>query len=137
MRTSVKWRKILALAAILIIGPVFILLYLLADVYETMKLAASRMKRAVDSHTNRHKVTCLCLGVFMVVIGIGGIGVPTLINSLQLVTNTRIQWATLQPGFTPPVAIALELRAGNIVFAVFLVLLAIGVGLFVNWYSFY
>ena len=28
-------------------------------------------------------------------------------------------------------------RAGSLVFAIFLVLLAIGVGLFVNWYSFY
>ena len=121
----------------LIIGPVYILLYLLDDVYEAVKLAASRMTRAADRRTNRRNLNRLCLGVFMVVIGIGGIGVPTFINSLQLVTNTRIQWATLQPGFTPPVAIALELRAGNIVFAVFLVLLAIGVGLFVNWYSFY
>ena len=52
----------------------------------------------------------VCLGVFMIVIGIGAISVPTIADSLPLIANAKIQWANLQSGLSEPLAIRLELR---------------------------
>src|SRR5208337_4604242 len=55
----------------------------------------------------------VCLGVFMIVIGIGAIGVATITDSLHLVANAKIQWAELQSGLSEPLTIKLELRYAN------------------------
>src|SRR5208337_2330851 len=55
----------------------------------------------------------VCLGVFMIVIGIGAISVPTITDSLQLITNAKIQWAELQSGLSEPLTIKLELMYAN------------------------
>jgi hypothetical protein len=49
----------------------------------------------------------------MVAIGIGAIGVPTLVNSLQLIANATIHWGPSPSGLNPPVAIDLQLRYAN------------------------
>ncbi len=55
----------------------------------------------------------VCLSVFLIVIGIGAIGVPTITESLQLIASAKIQSADLQSRLSEPLTIKLELRYAN------------------------
>ena len=64
-------------------------------------------------HVKHRMLSHVCLGIFMLVIGIGAIGVPTITDSLQLIANAKFQWADLQSGLSEPITIKLELRYAN------------------------
>ncbi len=55
----------------------------------------------------------VCLSVFLILIGIGVIGVPTITESLQLIARAKIQSADLQSRLSEPLTIKLELRYAN------------------------
>jgi hypothetical protein len=68
---------------------------------------------ALRIHINNQTLGRLGLSILMIVVGIGAIGLPTLANSVQLISNAKLKFEPLQPEFTPPLAISFELRYAN------------------------
>ena len=67
----------------------------------------------MPAYARRRNVGRLCLGVFMIIVGIGAIGIPTLVESFQLIANAKIDLGGLQPTLKEPLTISLLLRHAN------------------------
>ena len=67
----------------------------------------------MSAYARHRNLTRLSLGVLMIAIGIGTIGIPTLVDSIQLIANAKIQWGGVQTTFKEPLTITLQLRYAN------------------------